>query len=47
MEDVLEMLEVIERQNDANDRELESLRHSLRRLQRPREREGGHGQRHS
>jgi hypothetical protein len=41
MEDVLEMLEIIERQNDADEREIESLRRALRQFQRPRD--GGHG----
>ena len=37
MEAVLEGLEVIERQEGASEREIESLRHALRQLQRPRD----------
>ena len=37
MEDVLEMLEAFERQGDADEREIESLRRTLRHLQRPRD----------
>jgi hypothetical protein len=37
MEEVLETLEVIERQSDASERELDSLRRALRQMQRPRE----------
>jgi hypothetical protein len=43
MEEVREMLEIFERQANADDREIESLRRALRHLQRPRE--GGHAQR--
>ena len=39
MEEVLEILEVAERQKDADEREIESLRRALRQVQRPRERE--------
>ncbi len=37
MEEVLETLELLERQNNADERELESLRRALRTLHRPRE----------
>ena len=37
MEEVLETLELVERQNNADERELESLRRALRTLHRPRE----------
>lgn len=37
MDEVLELLEHFERQGDADERELESLRRALRQLQRPRE----------
>jgi len=37
MEAVLETLELAERQKDADEREIDSLRHALRRLNRPRE----------
>jgi len=40
MEEVRQMLEVFERQANADEREIESLRRALRHLQRPRE--GGH-----
>jgi hypothetical protein len=40
MEGVLEMLELFERQGDADEREIESLRRALRQFQRPRD--GGH-----
>jgi hypothetical protein len=40
MEEVLETLELAERQKDADEREIETLRRSLRQLQHPRE--GGH-----
>ena len=40
MEAVLEMLEQFERQSNADEREIESLRRALRHLQRPRD--GGH-----
>lgn len=43
MEDVQEMLEQFERQKDADEREIESLRRAMRHLQRPRD--GGHPQR--
>jgi predicted RNase H-like nuclease (RuvC/YqgF family) len=43
MEEVREMLEVFERQANADDREIESLRRALRHLQRPRD--GGQSQR--
>jgi hypothetical protein len=36
MEEVLETLEIAERQKDADEREIESLRRALRQLQRPR-----------
>ena len=37
MEEVLETLELAERQKDGDEREIESLRQALRNLQRPRE----------
>ena len=37
MDEVLELLEYFERQGDADEREIEALRRSLRQLQRPRE----------
>jgi hypothetical protein len=37
MEEVLETLELAERQKDADEREIESLRRSLRQIHRPRE----------
>ena len=37
MEEVLETLELAERQKDSDEREVESLRHALRNLQRARE----------
>jgi len=37
MDEVLESLEYFERQGNADEREIESLRRSLRQLQRPRE----------
>ncbi len=37
MDAVLEMLEQFERQGDADEREIESLRRALRNLQRPRD----------
>jgi hypothetical protein len=40
MEEVLEMLELFERQKNADEREIESLRRALRQMHRPRE--GGH-----
>lgn len=40
MEEVLEMLEAFERQNNADEREIESLRRALRQMHRPRD--GGH-----
>jgi hypothetical protein len=40
MEEVLETLELAERQKDADEREIETLRRSLRQLQHPRD--GGH-----
>ena len=43
MDEVLEMLEQFERQGDADEREIESLRRALRQMPRPRE--GGHSQR--
>lgn len=43
MDEVLEMLEQFERQGNADEREIESLRRALRHLQRPRD--GGHSQR--
>jgi predicted RNase H-like nuclease (RuvC/YqgF family) len=43
MESVLEMLEQFERQSNADEREIESLRRALRHLQRPRD--GGHSHR--
>jgi hypothetical protein len=44
MEEVLELLEVLERQTGADQREIDSLRRSLRQLQRPRDggRQSGH-----
>ena len=42
MEEVLEMLEVFERQQSLDEREIESLRRALRQGHRPRE--GGHQQ---
>jgi hypothetical protein len=42
MEEVLETLELAERQKDADENEIESLRRALRQFQRPRE----GGQRH-
>lgn len=43
MEQVLEMLEEVERQSSGDQREIESLRRALRQLHRPRE--GGHSHR--
>ena len=40
MEEVLEMLELFERQKNADEREIDSLRRALRQMHRPRE--GGH-----
>jgi hypothetical protein len=40
MEEVLETLELAERQKDADEYEIESLRRALRQFHRPRE--GGH-----
>jgi len=40
MEEVLETLELAERQKDADEHEIESLRRMLRQFQRPRD--GGH-----
>ena len=40
MEEVLEMLELFERQKNADEREIESLRRALRQMHRPRD--GGH-----
>ena len=40
MEEVLETLELVERQQNADEQEIETLRRSLRQLHRPRE--GGH-----
>jgi len=37
MEEVLETLELAERQKDADEREIESLRGALRRMNKPRE----------
>jgi hypothetical protein len=37
MEDVLEMLELFERQKNADEREIESLRRALRQVHRPRD----------
>jgi hypothetical protein len=37
MEEVLEMLELFERQKNADEREIESLRRALRQIHRPRE----------
>lgn len=42
MEGVLEMLELFERQKNADEREIESLRRALRQVHRPRD--GGHQQ---
>ena len=44
MESVLEMLEQFERQSNADEREIESLRRALRHMQRPRD-GGGHSHR--
>jgi hypothetical protein len=41
MEEVLETLELAERQQDADEQEIESLRRALKQLHRPRE-GGGH-----
>lgn len=41
MDEVLELLEYFERQGDADEREIDSLRRTLRQLQRPRD-EGRH-----
>jgi len=38
MEEVLETLELAERQKDVDEREIESLRRALRHLQQPRDR---------
>ena len=46
MDEVLEMLEDFERQGDADEREIESLRRALRQLQRPREGGPAHRGRH-
>jgi predicted house-cleaning noncanonical NTP pyrophosphatase (MazG superfamily) len=43
MEEVLEMLEMFERQQNADEREIETLRRALRQMQRPRD--GGHQRR--
>jgi hypothetical protein len=43
MEEVLEMLELFERQQNADEREIESLRRALRQIHRPRD--GGHQRR--
>jgi hypothetical protein len=43
MEEMLEMLELFERQQNADEREIESLRRALRQMQRPRD--GGHQRR--
>jgi TolA-binding protein len=43
MEEVLEMLEMFERQQNLDEQEIESLRRALRQLQRPRD--GGHQRR--
>lgn len=45
MEEVLETLETFERQGNADEREIESLRRALRQLQRPRD-GGGHHRGH-
>jgi hypothetical protein len=37
MEEVLEMLEVFERQKNADEREIDSLRRALRQVHRPRD----------
>ena len=42
MEEVLETLELAERQKDADEREIESLRRALRNLHRPREEQRRH-----
>ncbi len=42
MEEVLETLELAERQKDADERDIESLRRALRQLQRPREGDPSH-----
>jgi hypothetical protein len=47
MEEVLETLELAERQKTADEQEIEQLRRSLRHLQRPRDGgQGQHGRRH-
>jgi ABC-type transporter Mla subunit MlaD len=45
MEEVLETLETFERQGNADEREIESLRRALKHLQRPRD-GGGHHRGH-
>jgi len=45
MEEVLETLELAERQKNADEQEIENLRRGLRQLHRPRE-TGEHPQRH-
>jgi len=45
MEEVLETLEFAERQKNADEREIESMRRALRQLQRPREGEAPHPER--
>ena len=39
MEEVLELVELAERQKSADEREIESLRHALRKIQQPRSRQ--------
>jgi hypothetical protein len=41
LEEVLDTLELAERQKNADEHEIESLRRALRQFQRPRERDGG------
>jgi hypothetical protein len=45
MEEVLELLEMLERQSGADQREIDNLRRALRQVQQFRPREGGHGHR--
>lgn len=45
MEEVLETLELAERQKTADEQEIEELRRAMRPLHRPREAGGGHGPR--
>jgi hypothetical protein len=43
MEEVLELVELADRQKIADEREIESLRRSLRQIQRPRRERDDHG----